>query len=113
MDSIGQANSTRIEKAAAHDKCIDAVNPQMRTAKGSQGYQQSKSTEVQALVRSLLLRQPTLFMTLFATDSLWLDFLIHAFPKRTPSEIAAMTKTECSEALVENPDLAVEHFNAR
>lgn len=65
------------------------------------------------MVRSSLLRQPTLFTTLSATDSLWLDIVTHSFPTSTPSEIAAPTKMECSVALVARPDLAVEHFKTR
>lgn len=52
-------------------------------------------------------------MTLSVADSLWLDFLQQALPSRSATEIAAMTKTECSKVLAGNPDLAVEHFNIR
>lgn len=69
--------------------------------------------EVHAKVRSPLLRQPTLFRTLNAADSLWLDFLTKCLPKTELDEIAAMTETECSEILAGNLNLAVEHFNTR
>lgn len=113
VDDLGQADSTRAEKVAALDKCIDSMTPQMTTVKGSQCNWQSKSKEVQAMVRSPLLHQPTLFMTLSAADSLWMDLLTRALPERDLSELASMTKTACAEALVANTHLAVEHFNMR
>lgn len=74
VDSVGQADLTRAENAAALERCTDSMTQQMITVQGSQGYWRSKYTEVQAMVRSPVLRQPTLFMTLSAADWLWLDF---------------------------------------
>lgn len=111
--TMDQPDATRAEKFAALDKCMDFMTPQMTTVKGSPGYWRSKSMEVQAMVRSPLLRQPTFFMTLSAADSLWLDFLNQCLPEKELDEIAAMTKTECSEILAANPDMAVEHFHTR
>lgn len=113
VDSVGQADLTRAENAAALDRCTDSMTQQMTTVQGSQGSWRSKSTEVQAMVRSPVLRQPTLFMTLSAADWLWLDFLKQALPSTTLPNVAAPSKTQCSEALASNPNLAVEHFNSR
>lgn len=113
IESMDQSDTTRLEQSAALDKCIDSMTPQLTTVKGSPGYWRSKCTEVQAMVRSPLPRQPTLFMTLSAADSLWLDFLSQCLPNKKLDEVAGMTKTECSEILAANPDLAVEHFNIR
>lgn len=102
--SMDQSEATRAEKSAALHKSIDFMTPQSTTVRGSPGSWRSKSIEVQAMVRSPLLHRRTLFMTLSAADSLWLDFLSRCLPEKKLDEIAAMTKTECSEILAANTD---------
>lgn len=63
-------------------------------------------------MRSPVLRQRTLSMTLSAADSLWLDFMKQALPNTTLSDVAALSKTQCFEGLASNPALAVEHFSS-
>jgi len=65
------------------------------------------------MVGSPVMQPPTLFMTLSAADSLWLDFLQHALPDMDPPDIAAKSITELAELLATHPDLAVKQFQAR
>lgn len=113
VNTLGLPDATRLEKEAALDRCIDSMTPQMSTVKGSRGYWEMKTRDLQSMVHSPLMSSPTLFMTLSAADSLWLDFLEVVFPTKTMQEIQYLSKSACSEALVAHPDLAVEHFNKR
>lgn len=113
LNTLGLTDATRLEKEAALDRSIDSMTPQMSTVKGSRGYWQTKTRELQSIVNTPVMPPPTLFMTLSAADSVWLEFLHDAFPTKTTQKIEILSKTACSEAIVAIPDLAAEHFNTR
>ena len=95
------------------EKCVEKLTPQFSTIKGSPGYWRQRSRDLLSTVCSPIMKRPTIFMTLSAADTFWVDFMASALPNMSDEDIATMTKSQRNDVLAENPDLAVSHFHYR
>jgi len=93
--------------------CVANLVPQMSSAKGSAGYWKKQSRRVLSMVKSLIMKAPTFFVTLTAADSLWIDFLRLAEPSMSDHELQKLSAVQKADLLAHHADLAVDHFDHR